>query len=278
MLTLNLKNNCLIGTNTGIYRGVQTGAVQVFRGIRYALPPSGDLRFCPPVHVPLSEDVINAQSFSPVAPQPGFMSRLSGTDCLSLNIWRNVKACGDSPVLFYLHGGTFIRGSGREALLDGTLLASDWNIVVVTINYRLGVFGFLDFSCLDSSYTANPALHDIVLALKWTHDNIGAFGGDPDNITVVGESSGGSLASVLPVLDDATPLLSRLILMSGIPTSFLSVGAEETLVEHFLTHFHIKDRNGLRRLTDDKIMDGTSDFIRDCGPGAGTFQPVIDGY
>jgi para-nitrobenzyl esterase len=277
MLNLQLRDDCLVKTNTGVYQGTQSGTVQIFKGIRYALPPVGDLRFHPPVPVPRSESVIDAQSFSPVAPQPGRMSSLSGSDCLSLNIWRNVKADGSTPVLFYIHGGSFTRGSGRMALLDGTVLARDWNVVVATINYRLGAFGFLDFSSLDSRYVPNPGLHDITLALQWTYENIGAFGGDPDNITAIGESSGGSLSSALPVLDDAAPLLNRLVVMSGIPTSFLSPEAENALVEDFLDYFHIKGKAGLQQLTDDEIVAGTSAFVHECGLGLGTFQPVIDG-
>jgi len=124
-------------------------------------------------------------------------------------------------VLFYVHGGSFTRGSGRELLYDGTILARDRNIVVVTINYRLGAFGFLDFSFLDDSYIANPALHDLVLALRWTSENIEAFGGDPERLQWPGSPPGGSLVSVLPFLDGVTDLFSRLILSSAIPTSFV---------------------------------------------------------
>lgn len=274
---MQFRDDCLISTQTGVYRGTQNVDVQVFKGIRYALPPSGELRFCPPVPVPRSQKVIDARLFSPVAPQPGRLAKLSGADSLSLNIWRNVKADGGSPVLFYVHGGSFTRGSGQEPLYDGTMLARDWNIVVVTLNYRLGAFGFLDFSSLNRGHIANPALHDIVLALRWTHENIGAFGGNPEKITVAGQSSGGSLVSVLPLLDEAAPLFSRLILSSAIPTSFVPASAGEDLVKRFLTFFRIKNPDDLCRLTDKQIVDRTPAFIQECGLGAGTFRPVVDG-
>jgi len=275
-LNLQFRDDCLVSTRTGVYRGIQTGDVQVFKGIRYALPPSGELRFRPPVPVPRSTEIFDARSFSPVAPQPGRLAKHSGADSLSLNIWRHVKANGRSPVFFYVHGGSFTRGSGRELLYDGTILARDQNIVVVTINYRLGAFGFLDFSFLDDSYIANPALHDLVLALRWTSENIEAFGGDPEKITVAGQSSGGSLVSVLPFLDGVTDLFSRLILSSAIPTSFVPAAVGQDLAERFLVFFRIKDSAGLRRLTDKQIIDGTPAFMRKCGLGVGTFRPVID--
>ncbi|MEN6387579.1 MAG: carboxylesterase family protein [Candidatus Cryosericum sp.] len=277
VVRLSARDDCLIAAKTGVYRGGQVGEVQVFKGIRYALPPAGDLRFRLPVPVSLSDKTIDARSFSPVAPQPGRLSRFSGPDCLSLNIWRNTKADGSAPVLFYIHGGMFMRGSGREAVLDGTLLARDWNIVVVTINYRLGMLGFVDLSSLDSRYVANPGLHDAVLALQWTHDNIAAFGGDPANITVVGESAGGSLVSLLPMLDDAAPLLNRLVMMSGIPASLLPAKTEERLVQCFLEHFHIRNAHDLSRLSDGEIVAKTSALIRKSGLGSGTFQPTVDG-
>ncbi|MDD4189551.1 MAG: carboxylesterase family protein, partial [Eubacteriales bacterium] len=267
-----LKKDCMASTDTGVYRGTQRGMVQVYKGIRYALPPVRELRFRAPVPVPKSNDIIDAQSFSPVAKQPGYLSRHNGDDCLSLNIWRNVKADGSSPVLFYVHGGSFVQGSGRESLYSGTVLARDFNVVVVTINYRLGAFGFLDFSGLDGNYCANPGLLDVVEALKWIHKNIAAFGGDPNKVTAAGESAGGSIVSVLPMLDDAAPLIDRMIMMSGIPTAFSPKKTAEVLVEQFMTKFDIKDSEELRDLTDEQIVKGTNGFMRASDLGVGTFQ------
>ncbi len=104
------KDDCLVSTSTGIYRGTQIGSVQVFKGIRYALPPVGDLRFRLPTPVPQSDNLIDARSFSSVSFQPGSFARLSGADSLSLNIWRNTEADMDAPVLFFVHGGSFYQG------------------------------------------------------------------------------------------------------------------------------------------------------------------------
>ena len=104
----------LATTNTGLYRGIINGKVQAFKGIRYALPPTGKLRFCPPVPAPSSDKIIDALSYSPVSFQPGYFSKLNGKDSLSLNIWRNIEADGNSPVLFFIHGGCFVRGSGQD--------------------------------------------------------------------------------------------------------------------------------------------------------------------
>jgi len=269
--------DCWISTSAGTFRGTQSGSVQVYRGIRYALPPTDDRRFCLPEPVPRSAGVIDARRFSPVAPQPGFLSRRSGGDCLSLNIWRNVAADGSAPVLFYVHGGAGMRGTGSAPVFDGARLARDWNVVVVTINYRLGAFGFLDFSGLDGRCVANPGLHDVVLALQWTHDHIGAFGGDPGAITAVGESAGGTLVSLLPVLDDAAPLLSRVVLMSGVPTALLPPREAAEVVERFLRFLGVRTVEDLRRLPDARIVGQTGAFMRRSGLGAGSFVPAIDG-
>lgn len=256
---------------------MQQGTVQVFRGIRYALPPTGGLRFSLPVPVQRTPGVLDASAFSPVAPQSGLLRRFSGGDCLSLNIWRRADAGPRTPVLFYVHGGMFTRGSGREPLFDGRRLARDWNIIVVTINYRLGMLGFVDFSCLNDGWVANPGLHDVVCALRWVHDNIAAFGGDPDTITAAGESAGGSLVSLLPVLEDAGPLLSRMVMMSGIPTGLLPEAVEQQMVHDFLDEHHMSCAEDLLRYSDAQLVALAPAFIRRGGLGAGTFQPTVDG-
>jgi para-nitrobenzyl esterase len=212
--------------------------VRVFRGIPFAAPPVGELRWRPPEPAATWSGVREAVEFSPACPQelPGL--RLPWTeaymhqgtvseDCLYLNVW-TAAGSGDArrPVFVYIHGGGFSEGSGSVALYDGTVLAQK-GLVVVTVNYRLGALGFLAHPALTAEPPAgssgNYGLLDQVAALEWVRDNIAVMGGDPRNVTIAGQSAGGMSVYLLTASPLAAGLFHRAIVESG-PGGLASFG------------------------------------------------------
>ena len=194
-----------VSTRLGPVRGSREGPVSVFRGLPYGAPPVGTGRFGAPRPAPRWAGTFDATGPHRRAWQPpppailgspplGEMSE----DCLCLTVTTPAPDVGRRPVLFWIHGGAFTMGSASE--YDATVLAAQGDVVVVTINYRLGVFGFLDLSAFGERYatSANNGLLDQIAALEWVRDNIDDYGGDPDNVTIFGESAGG--LSVLSLL------------------------------------------------------------------------------
>lgn len=215
----------IVDAPAGILEGRADGALNVFRGIPYALTPR---RWTPPVAVPRWEGVRCAAEFGPACVQPhsrpGSIYEISADhpqpmseDCLSLNIWAPAEA-REAPVLVWIHGGSLVIGASREAVYDGARLASR-GIVVVSINYRLGVFGWLAHPELSAEspvgVSGNYGLLDQIAALRWLRDNIAAFGGDPANVTIAGESAGALSVMYLMAAPAAGGLFTRAILQSA---------------------------------------------------------------
>lgn len=186
----------------GAVRGSADGDIDVFKGVPYAKPPVHAMRWRAPAPMPRWQGIRDASAFGPacVQPQSTVVSVYSpaeplpvSEDCLTLNIWAP-KSAKAAPVFFWIHGGALVSGSGREALYDGKRLA-ERGVVVVSINYRLGVLGWLAHPQLSAEsqqrVSGNYGLLDQIAALKWVRDNIVAFGGDPKNVTIAGESAGG---------------------------------------------------------------------------------------
>ncbi len=207
----------------GPVRGLPVaGNVTAWLGIPYALPPAGERRFRAPQPVPPWQDVFDAREFGPAAPQrhAGIFSRpvlgpRVDEDCLRLNVWSPAADDARRPVMVWVHGGAFILGSAR--IYDGAHLASAGDIVVVTVNYRMGALGFVNFrdALGDASLVSNPGLRDVLAALQWVRDNIAAFGGDPGSVTLAGESAGSIMVSMLMASAAARPLFHRAIMQSG---------------------------------------------------------------
>ncbi len=205
--------------------GRTENGLNVFRGLPYALPPSGARRWRPPVAVPDRSDIRDATSFGKACPQP---LRRKGSvyecyiedrdeDCLNLNIWAP-EGARDLPVFVWIHGGNLLRGAGSEALTDGAALAQRGQ-VVVTINYRLNVHGYLAHPELSEEspdgISGNYGLLDQIAALEWVKRNIAAVGGNPDNVTVAGESAGALSVYYLLCAPAAKGLFARAIAQSG---------------------------------------------------------------
>lgn len=209
----------VVRTTAGALRGASENGLAVFRGVPYAAAPTGDLRFQPPQSVPEWQGVRDATKDGPIAPQGrsrlahvmGDFERPQSEDCLTLTVWTPVADAKKRPVLVWIHGGAFSSGAGSLPWYSGERLAAHGDVVVVSINYRLGALGFM---CLPGVSDGNLGLLDQVAALRFVRDNIAAFGGDPDNVTVVGQSAGAASIAIIMTMPHAGGLFRRAILQS----------------------------------------------------------------
>lgn len=219
----------IIATTSGKVRGSATRGIHVFRGLRYGDTTGGANRFRPPQAVPAWTGVLDATANGPAAPQLArpentdpFFSWYSaieplGEDCLRLNVFTPAPDGRRRPVLFWIHGGGWREYSGAAPGFDGTELARAEDVVVVSINHRLGVFGFLKLAGDDPAFAdaGNAGILDILAALRWVGDNIAGFGGDPGNITLFGESGGGSKIAALLSAPAAKGLFHKAVIESS---------------------------------------------------------------
>jgi para-nitrobenzyl esterase len=216
----------VIHTSGGDIRGFDNDGIACFRGVPYAAAPVSELRFRPPQPHPGWTDVRDAQQFGPVAPQNRSMESLlfgddtppASEDCLTLNIWS--PACDDvrRPVMVWFHGGAYVSGSNRNPWYDGATLATEGDVVVVTVNYRIGVLGFCQLAEVGGEAFAgsgNLGLLDQIAALAWVQVNIAAFGGDPGAVTIFGTSAGGGSVMALLAAPAAAGLFHRAIAQSA---------------------------------------------------------------
>lgn len=229
-----------VATSQGAVRGAVEAGVHVFRGIPYAQPPVGALRLAAPEPAAPWEGVRDAGTFGPSAPQSGFAVSAdapasagrggeveAGDDdrgWLTLNIWTPDLGAARLPVMVWIYGGGYTEGRADDPMYDGTILAGDNGVVVVSMNYRLGAEGFGLFA----GAPANRGLLDQVAALTWVRDNIESFGGDPGRVTVFGESAGGGSVAALLAMPSAQGLFSRAIVQS-MPSKFYSRELAERL-------------------------------------------------
>jgi len=224
-------SNLIVETRYGKVQGSKQGSISVWKGIPFAQPPTGERRFRSPQPPEPWTGVREATAFSPMAPQvqeapAGLVGanravdlRPMSEDCLSLNIWSPGADQEKRPVMVWIHGGAFTLGSASDPWYDGTSFAANHNIVVVTLNYRLGILGFVYLKNLagaDAGYTGNCGLLDQIAALHWVRENIAAFGGDPDNVTVMGESAGAMSIGTLLGMPAAHGLFQRAVLQSSV--------------------------------------------------------------
>lgn len=267
----------VVETKNGAVKGRELVHGYAWLGIPYATPPIGELRFKKSLSVSNWEGVHDATAFSKKAVQCQTRLEQTSEDCLYLNIWSPAADQTRRPVLFFIHGGSFAKGAGSDPEYNGELLSHNGDVVVVTINYRLGALGFLDFSCLGDGFDANCGLSDVLLALSWVHENIEAFGGNPANITVFGQSAGATITCVMATLREARPYLSKIIMMSGGPTLLRSKEENCTVATHFLEHIGVRSKEELQTLPPEAFLGGQQTFSSACGLGAGTFMIELDG-
>jgi para-nitrobenzyl esterase len=257
-----------VQTESGLITGVKCDSsdVMVFKGIPYAEPPVGDLRWRAPQPPAKWEGVRNADAFCQACMQAQAHSRAPWTeefmshdslseDCLFLNLWTPAKSDKDSlPVLVYIHGGGYTEGSGSIKVYDGEELAKK-GIIVITINYRLGVLGFLahpELSAESSDHVSgNYGLLDQIAALQWIQKNITAFGGDPDRVTIAGQSAGAGSVNMLVVSPLAKGLFHRAIAESGSSVNRMMM---TTLADAEATGVKFAELKGAKSMADLRAM------------------------
>jgi para-nitrobenzyl esterase len=220
-----LMTDPIVNAPAGALKGRAEGQVNAFKGIAYAAPPVGPLRWRAPAPAAAWTGVKDAADYGAACVQPNplppsiYSADLGRTseDCLTLNVWAPATAA-KAPVIVWIHGGALVTGSSKEMLYDGARMASE-GAVVVTINYRLGVLGYLAHPGLSEEspdgVSGNYGLLDQIEALRWVHRNIAAFGGDPDNVTIAGESAGGLSVLYLMAAPSARGLFHKAVAQSA---------------------------------------------------------------
>jgi para-nitrobenzyl esterase len=282
----------IVETGLGKIEGFERDGVRVFRGIPYAKPPVGALRFRAPEPAPPWAGVRDAKEYGNAAIQPplmlaalpGFDIGTQSEDCLHLNVYAPAGAsdANRKPVLFWIHGGAFVIGAGSQSIYDGVPLAKRGDVVVVTINYRLGVFGFLDLGQPDVA-TPNAGLLDQIAALEWVRDHIAAFGGDPANVTIFGESAGGMSVGTLLGCPRAQGLFAKAIPQSGSTQSVHDHESAATVTAAILSALDMREPNvgDLRDVPAEKLKAVQQSVSMQLTVMAGQqllpFQPVVDG-
>jgi para-nitrobenzyl esterase len=279
--------NLLVETTHGTVRGALRRSVATWRGIPYAAPPVGAQRFRPPQPAQNWTGERDATRFGPVSIQTRDprMVMISGVsdkfpaseDCLVLNVFAPATAEPGSalPVMVWIHGGAFVMGSGSTPLYDGAAFA-ERGVIVVTLNYRLGLLGLLYLGDLAPGYEAgNCALLDQAAALGWVRDNIAAFGGDPGNVTVMGESAGAMSIGSLLTMPAARGLFQRAILESG-SNPLVPLGrADATALARWVIADLGVTVDQLADVPADRLIEAQENRARSHGVGA--FSPYVDG-
>lgn len=270
-------------TRTGALRGTGLDGVLAFKGVPYAAPPVGDRRFRPPAPVEPWEGTRDALTFAPSCPQPdqrppGWpQEHALDEDCLYLNVWTPSIDDGARPVMVWIHGGGYAVGSGSWPLYDGANLARRGDVVVVTVNHRLGALGYLHLGAIageEFATSGNNGQLDLVASLEWVRDNIAAFGGDPGNVTVFGESGGGAKISTLLAMPSARGLFHRAVIQSGPGLRVTSRRRAEEATRGLLDELEVSAANlsALWDLPAERFVSSGSG-----GLGRMAFGPVLDG-
>jgi len=275
----------VVKTTSGPVVGATERDVLVFRGIRFASPPVGPLRFRPPVSPISWTEIQPALDFAPACPQLVDIdptennNSVMAEDCLAVNVWTPQADAKKRPVMVWIHGGGFAEGSARNTWYDGATLAGRGDIVVVTLQYRLGAWGFLELSETggqEYAESGNLGLLDQIAALKWVKQNVAAFGGDPDNVTIFGQSAGAGSAGMLMIVPAVSGLFQKAILESGTPKEVNDKERAIEVSQMFMKIAGVKNIEGLRELNVAQMRDAQKKLF-DTRFGYSAFRPVIDG-
>jgi len=281
----------IVETRQGKVEGEDKGGIAVFRGIPFARPPVGALRWRAPEPPAKWTGVRAATAFGAQSWQP---PRIAGTplsglmsvtvpcdeDCLTLNVWTPGTDERARPVLVWIHGGAFSIGSSAQSIYDGEALARRGDAVVVTINYRLGALGFMRLTDITNGRipsTGNEGLADQIAALEWVRDNIARFGGDPANVTIFGESAGGMSCGALLGAPGARGLFKRAIPQSGASSTAIPAASASAWAESFVKHLQLTtaDASALETIDAQKLTMAAA--LHRLATGGMPNQPCLDG-
>ena len=288
--------------SSGRLRGAGVEGVAAFKAVPYAAAPAGPLRFLPPRAVSPWAGVREATAYAGRAPQAGLrpptrpeLETFSGApdtspdseDCLTLHVWSpGVTGGGKRPVMVWLHGGAFSYGSANSDRLRGSRLAKRGDVVVVTVNHRLNIFGHLDLSAVggaDYAHSGNAGVLDLVAALQWVRGNIAAFGGDPGNVTIFGESGGGGKVSTLLAMPSAAGLFHKAIIQSGAAIRHRTRERALRLTECAMKELGVATVEALTALPAAQLLAAIKPAEKALGPSPYRlfdrypFGPVVDG-
>ena len=257
----------------GTFVGTEENGVASWLGIPFAKPPVGERRFKAPEYVDASDRVFEARYYGKGAygseGYPDSVQKLISEDCLYLNIWVNTDDKTEKkPVMVWIHGGAYVVGSGSQASYSGAnLVQKQSDIIMLTINYRLNMYGFMDFSSVPDGENFRTApcngLLDQAMALRWVHENIAAFGGDPGNVTIFGQSAGGGSVSILPVMKEANRYFQKVIAQSGSTTLAFPVGCEtaQGKTKALLEYTGCRTMDDIMALTEDELQKAYTEAV-----------------
>lgn len=283
-----VRSHPVVQTVAGRVRGQDDGFIATFKGVRYAAAPVGDLRWRAPLPPKPWTDIADATRFGPVCPQPRSPIPLgpgahTSEDCLFLNIWTPSWARDEAPlpVLVWVHGGAYIFGAGSQPLYDGRVLAGA-GVVVVTLNYRLGPLGFLELEGTEAgrpAFDTNVGIRDVLRALEWVRDNISAFGGDPQRVTLFGESAGAGITTALLTSPAAQGLFHRAIVQSSPATSAYDLRRGRVVADVVLKKLGVSAVQARGLPVEAIVAAGAQAFAEVSGrvPGLLPYAPLIDG-
>ena len=254
----------------GTFVGKKTDDVIAYKGIPFVgKQPIGELRWKAPVDIVPDDSVYEAYYFGKCPRQYGSFSQLGslyvqGEDCLTLNVWKaDDKSADKKPVIVWIHGGAFEIGGTAEPREEfGNFVRENPDVIVVSVEYRLGVFGFFHLSHLpdgkDYTDTQNLGLLDQVMALKWVHENIAGFGGDPDNVTIMGQSAGGGSVSLLPLIKGSHRYFKKVIAQSGSPVFTRSREEAIACTDELMGLLGCKTVSDLQKIDVEKLVETAS--------------------
>jgi len=300
--TLGAARTAIVTTSNGPICGYREDRLHVFKGVRYGAPPIGALRFKPPARPTPWTSTADAVTLGAPAVQGGSVpgeaaggrsggdpaapgQPVSSEDCLFLNVWTQGLDTARRPVMVWLHGGGFAAGSGGAAMYDGGNLARRGDVVTVTVNHRLNVFGYLhlgDIFGAEYSASGQAGMLDIVMVLEWVRDNISKFGGDPANVTIFGESGGGAKVSMLLAMPAAHGLFHKAIIQSGPGLRAVPRDRATALAKALLDELKITDAAALQAAPGDVIARAATEAPRALAPiddaaRNASFSPCVDG-
>jgi para-nitrobenzyl esterase len=292
-----LTHTDVIPTSNGPVRGYVAEGLDVFKGLRYGAAPTGLARFKPPARPKPWTEPAEAVAYGAPAIQSGLApgerrtspgdppapdEPASSEDCLFLNVWtpkanKGALAAAKRPVMVWLHGGGFANGSGGAAMYDGGALARKGGVVTVTVNHRLNVFGYLHLGEVfgpEYAQSGVAGMLDIVQALEWVRDNIAAFGGDPGNVTIFGESGGGWKVSLLMAMPGARGLFHKAVIQSGPGLTGKRIADADKVARQLLADLGADTPAKLAALSTEVISQAS---VKIPGEAMRLYTPVVDG-